>query len=352
MQIHSSQVSLSSQHQFQRSEQQVSAVIENGRLVEEPFTQMNLNARSSVIVEFGQQMVQHIYQPQLAESPSANLIEADGAEAVDIDAMDMETSLLKALVEAMTGKKIEQMNVNNQSSSSVNITQQTGGAATDNPEPVERVEVDLSLISEYELSEVNISASMSTVEGAEITISLNVVMERNYQETTLGVLRREGYVTDPLVINFGSDNVRLSSAVTEFDLDSDGNMDLLPTLVSNSAYIALDKNGDGKINNGTELFGPNTGNGFAELARYDDDGNGFIDSGDRVYSELIAFKPGQEFNYTLQELNVDAIYLAAIDSPFRITDQQNQTLGQVRATSFYVGDNGNAGSVQQVDLRV
>ena len=40
---------------------------------------------------------------------------------------------------------------------------------------------------------------------------------------------------------------------------------------------ALDINEDGKINDGKELFGTASGNGFGDLAAYDQDNNGWID---------------------------------------------------------------------------
>lgn len=41
--------------------------------------------------------------------------------------------------------------------------------------------------------------------------------------------------------------------------------------------LSLDQNGNGEIDNGTELFGTKSGDGFADLARYDLDYNGWID---------------------------------------------------------------------------
>ena len=40
-----------------------------------------------------------------------------------------------------------------------------------------------------------------------------------------------------------------------------------------NAFLSLDKNSDGIINDGSELFGAASGNGFADLAKYDEDGN-------------------------------------------------------------------------------
>ncbi|MFW5798164.1 MAG: hypothetical protein ACOCXX_00785, partial [Planctomycetota bacterium] len=56
----------------------------------------------------------------------------------------------------------------------------------------------------------------------------------------------------------------------------------------NDALLALDLNGNGHIESGRELFGDQNGsrNGFEELARYDDNGDGRIDRDDAVYTRL------------------------------------------------------------------
>ena len=61
-----------------------------------------------------------------------------------------------------------------------------------------------------------------------------------------------------------------------------------------NAWLALDRNGDGRITSGRELFGDATllengeraSNGFVALAEYDDNGDGKIDSRDAVFGQL------------------------------------------------------------------
>lgn len=64
--------------------------------------------------------------------------------------------------------------------------------------------------------------------------------------------------------------------------------------------MALDVNYDGIINDGRELFGPRTGNGFLELAEFDIDGNNWIDENDPIFEKLRI--------WTLDEKGNEVIY--------------------------------------------
>lgn len=51
------------------------------------------------------------------------------------------------------------------------------------------------------------------------------------------------------------------------------------TLSKKVGIVVIDENNDGRINDGGEVIGTKSGNAIAELALYDDDGNGWIGRG-------------------------------------------------------------------------
>ncbi|MEY2633253.1 MAG: hypothetical protein RIR00_1907, partial [Pseudomonadota bacterium] len=116
-------------------------------------------------------------------------------------------------------------------------------------------------------------------------------------------------------------------------------------------------NGDGRVNDGRELFGPQSGDGYTELAALDEDKNGWIDEGDSAYSRLgvwsgqgVAGEAGEVTS--LAKSGVGAVAVSHLATPFSLRDGQNQTLGEIRASGLYLLENGGAGSTQQIDLSI
>lgn len=196
--------------------------------------------------------------------------------------------------------------------------------------------------------------TVKCADGREINFNLNVTMSRSFQEYyEENVRMMEVSMCDPLVINLDGNIAELSDQTFLFDLDGDGQKDEINRLGSGSGFLALDKNGDGVINDGNELFGTKSGNGFADLAAYDTDHNGFIDEGDEIWDKLkiwVMDENGEGQLYSLAEKGVGAICLQNAVTDFAITDENNQAKGRIRNTGFFLYENGEAGSVQHVDM--
>ena len=175
-----------------------------------------------------------------------------------------------------------------------------------------------------------------------------------YEEVSASVDFGALDLTDPLVINLDCDVASVSDQKFYFDLDGDGHEEEISRLGAGSGFLALDKNGDGKINDGSELFGTASGNGFADLAKYDQDGNGWIDEADEIFDKLLIWQKDENGNDVLRGLGqagVGAIYLGNVKSDFSLNSaQDNQTNAQIRQSGMFLYENGNAGTIQQVDF--
>ena len=195
-----------------------------------------------------------------------------------------------------------------------------------------------------------------TKDGREIAFSASLTMSRNYVEQSDLIVRAgDAKKIDPLVINFDGKGAQLNQTRFNFDLDSDGSEEQLASLHSGSGFLALDRNGDGIINNGSELFGPSSGQGFAELAKFDEDGNHFIDEGDSIYNKLRIWsfnEDGSSQLVALGDKHIGAIFLGHLTTPFQLKDETNQSLGEVANTGIYIKENGEVGMVQEINLTV
>ena len=207
---------------------------------------------------------------------------------------------------------------------------------------------------QYESEAVSYQASgiVHTADGKTITVDINMSMSREFV-SFMGISGNGSRLVDPLVINYGGTAASLTGEKFQFDLTMDGNMDSLSVLNEGSGFLAIDWNGDGIINDGSELFGPTTGCGFSELRKYDTDGNGWIDQNDEIFDKLVVWsrdKDGNDTVYTLKELGIGAIFLGDIPTEFSFKSESNETLGVMRSTSFFLKKCGGAGTLSHVDM--
>ncbi|HCA27867.1 MAG TPA: hypothetical protein DEP05_09590, partial [Betaproteobacteria bacterium] len=95
-----------------------------------------------------------------------------------------------------------------------------------------------------------------TADGHSITINLELIMARQSVEESHVQLRGgDAKLKDPLVINFTGNAAQLTNARYRFDIDADGKEENIAVVTPASGFLALDRNHDGKINDGGELFG-------------------------------------------------------------------------------------------------
>ncbi|MCU7939324.1 MAG: hypothetical protein KZQ64_15070 [gamma proteobacterium symbiont of Bathyaustriella thionipta] len=120
------------------------------------------------------------------------------------------------------------------------------------------------------------------------------------------------------------------------------------------ALLAYDRNGNGIIDSGKELFGDNNGydHGFAELAAYDDNKDGKINAADSIYDKLLLLTIAREQSNQLEEnLTLNDIKDFAISSisvnykDHQYAINQYDTITQIGQFEYENGQTGLTGDI-------
>ena len=134
--------------------------------------------------------------------------------------------------------------------------------------------------------------------------------------------------SSPIILDLNGDGIKTTGIASwrYFDHDQSGFAEMTAWADKNDGILALDLNGNGKIDDGREIFGNNTflpdgtlaPHGYAALAQYDSNHDGKIDSHDEIWEKLRVWrdknedaKTGKNELHTLDELGIAAINLNA-----------------------------------------
>lgn len=238
----------------------------------------------------------------------------------------------------------------------VSIEAGSGQNALVNSNKWTRTTVTSAFVSEMENTAFQTTGVARTKDGREINFGVTVEMSRAFCAEFESFTQEDYVVTDPLMINLDSNVANITDMKFMFDIDADGHKEEVSLAGKGSGFLALDKNGDGKINDGSELFGTKSGDGFKDLAAYDEDGNGWIDEADSIFKKLKVWSKdenGKDILISLKKADVGAIYLGNANTEFSMKSGiENQTDAIIRKTGIYLKESGGAGTVQHVDLAV
>lgn len=358
MRITNSAINLYSQHQAEeRHQQRESLTVWRGG--EPPrLEESNQGGRLGLARELRQALRDQVALSHSAREVQRRSVQPSQVKTGEEEEMvgDLNMRLLQAMFERLTGRKFRVIDPLKLETP----TETPEVAAPDQGRPPQPASAGFGLIYEYQESHYEAeklqfaaTGTIATSDGQTIDFSLDLSMSREfYQEQNISIRAGEA-LKDPLVINFSGTAAQLSQRDFHFDIDADGRNDQIAFVTPGSGFLALDGNGDGAINDGSELFGALSGDGFADLRHYDGDGNGWIDENDQVYDNLRVWTRDEEGRPHLMSLGmagVGALYLGAIESAFSIKDADNALLGQLRQTGLAVLESGQVSTMQQIDL--
>jgi len=163
------------------------------------------------------------------------------------------------------------------------------------------------------------------------------------------------FFKDPLILDLDNDGLETINVAdgAYFDHDGNGFAEQTGWAKSDDGLLVMDRNGNGTIDNGAELFGDQTilqngqraTDGFQALAELDSNSDGVIDVNDTAFSNLRIWQDidGDGYSasdelFTLQEMGIQSINVAHTDT--NTPDQQGNT--QVQAGTFTKTDGSTA----------
>ncbi len=154
-------------------------------------------------------------------------------------------------------------------------------------------------------------------------------------------LTRDAGIT-PIVIDLDGNGIRTISrdaASAGFDLFGNGGSVKSGWISGGDGFLAVDKNGNGKIDSISELFGGTAkGAGFANLAAYDSNHDGLVNDADAAFGQLMIWRDANGNHatdtgelVTLAQAGVASLTVAYTELPF-VDAQGNLHLERSTAT--------------------
>lgn len=298
--------------------------------------------------------------PPVAESSKTG--ETKEAKDKDEENLPANLKLIKQMIEMLTGRAIRIFNMDEIQTDPVTVSgpseSPSGSDNTTPPEVGWGVEYQhTEHIHEQQTMSFSAEGVIKTEDGREIQFKTTLDLSWEYTEDSSTLIQLGDAARpkkDPLVLNYAASSAQLSNTLFNFDLDADGTTEKISKVGAGSGLLALDKNGNNSIDNGSELFGTRSGNGFKDLAAYDQDNNNWIDENDAVYGQLRLWIQDSEKGQllTLKQANIGAIFLGNVDSPYQITPGQTNGGGEIKSTGVFLHESGEVGTAQQIDLYV
>jgi len=169
------------------------------------------------------------------------------------------------------------------------------------------------------LTTEEMSASLARRNSYELNLKFR---QNTSVEERIGISLEELGIkkVDPLVLDLDGKGIQLTEAGKGaiFDVTADGKLDSTAWVKGNTALLTYDRNGNGVVDNGSELFGDQNGaaHGFEELGKYDANGDRKITILDPIFKALKLYrdlngdgKMGKNEFSSLSELGIKALNL-------------------------------------------
>ena len=232
---------------------------------------------------------------------------------------------------------------------------------------VEVVDLDTGLgrVSDYRVeSDGRVVSNVSGQLGWQAHVLITVEVTDSYGEfgqTTFEVVYNSAKMRPPVVLDLDGDGVELvglNSSSVYFDMDFDGIRDRTGWVSRDDGFLALDRNGNGIIDNVGELsFASDLAGAKSDLEGlrgFDTNANGYFDSGDQQYADFQVWQDENQDGVsqaneltTLAERGIEFIRLDLDETGNVVEDASDNVLF---AMSEFYRSSGSTGDVGDVFL--
>lgn len=185
------------------------------------------------------------------------------------------------------------------------------------------------------LQNTNINQTLNNMLFAYTSVNAKIVSQlfKNIPPTFSSVC--------PMAIDLdgeGIETIDINDSKIYFDVDNDGFREQTGWISKNEAILAIDKNGNGKIDDQSEMFGSTEKTGFEELKELDSNSDGIIDVKDKDFSKIRVWQDLNENGVTdegelktAEETGIKAIYT----NSYKMNGANNNNLITEKATIQY-----------------
>jgi hypothetical protein len=321
-------------------------------------------ALSQTQIEVGVSILQGIDMSQ-PQSPIENVAMSFAERLVDLRRTDPEAfnkliSMLKALAKLNPGKFDRFLGQVESQLRGIVASQQQAAA----PTVIDQVLAQAGQGGESPARSITVTVDVQVTQRVDQIIAdlrgagleAHAVQSESVTQVQVSVTIGEGEVQrgDPLIIDLQGDGVDLTDRETVFDLNGDGRADQSAFVQGDDALLMVDSDGDGRLTDGRELFGDQEGdaNGFAELAKHDDNGDGVIDARDAIFEKLRVVHDkngdgvtGMDEMSTLRDVGLRSISLAR-----EAYEREDAHGNLIRERANITRDDGSVSKVYEADL--
>lgn len=199
-----------------------------------------------------------------------------------------------------------------------------------------------------------ISGMGNLLPGQSGSAGMTMQLEFKFEITIsakLTIQEQQGQVqqSDPIILDLNGNGFDLTSYRDGARFDILGNGRVAPTAFvhGGDAFLAIDRNGDGVINSGKELFGDQNGaaNGFEELRKLDSNGDGVIDRHDKDYDKLLLWRDnGNGISERGELITLGEAGIAAINLNYRNVNQGAAGGNRIAQLATFQWNDGRIGA--------